>query len=263
VQHKNIIIIIPTYNEVKNIKPLIEQLFFLALDLSLLIVDDNSPDLTSQIVENMQSKYPNLYLIKRKCRLGLGTAYIDGFRYALEKGYEVIIQMDADFSHSPYYISEMVNLLNRYDLVIGSRYVRGGRVSDWGLGRVLLSKLANIFCKRCLRLPINDLTSGFKCMRRRVLENIDFGTITSKGYAFQIEMVYRTFLKGFKIIEYPIIFKGRRKEKSKMSLGIVIEAFIRAIFLSFLRFQKAEKFKIVYQNLYQKFVAPATKKGYN
>lgn len=173
--------------------------------------------------------------------MGMGSAYVEGFSYALRKGYDLIIQIDADLSHDFRCIPEMINLLSGYSLVLGSRYIKGGGVSDWPLIRVLLSRSANLFSRILLGIPINDLTSGFKCIKRNLLEEIDFSAIVSKGYAFQIEMIYRAFAKGFSIIEYPIIFKGRRHEKSKMSPGIIIEAFFRVIGLCFNRISRLFK----------------------
>ncbi|MCF7907370.1 MAG: polyprenol monophosphomannose synthase [Candidatus Omnitrophica bacterium] len=233
-----IIAIIPTYNEAGNILPLLGKLFSLASNISVLIVDDSSPDGTSQIVIKLQREYPKLHLITRACRQGLGSAYIEGFKYALKKGYDIIIQMDADLSHAPREVLKMIALIERYDLVIGSRYIKGGGVYDWSYPRVLLSRWANIFSKILLRTQVYDLTSGFKCLRKNVLEEIDFQTISSRGYAFQIEMVFRALRKGFKVIEHPIIFQGRRYDKSKMSLPIVIEAFIRVLCLFFNRFSR-------------------------
>ncbi|MBU1869172.1 MAG: polyprenol monophosphomannose synthase [Candidatus Omnitrophica bacterium] len=228
-----IIIIIPTFNEAENIPVLIKEVFSLDLNYSLLVIDDNSPDGTSQIVRKMQEIFPLLFLVTRKEKLGLGSAYVDGFKYALEKGYNIIVQMDADLSHDPECLPAMLDLLKNSDLVIGSRYVKRGGVCNWVLGRSVMSRAGNIFAKTMLGFSINDSTSGFKVVKRKVLEAIDFKTLTSRGYSFQIEMVYRAFLKGFKIIEYPIIFRGRKNERSKMSLGIFIEAFFRVIFWSF------------------------------
>jgi len=227
----NKLVIIPTYNEVKNIRLIIESIFSLEDNFSVLIVDDNSPDGTMYRVRQLQNKYNNLYLITRKCKMGLGSAYIEGFKYALKRGYNVVIQMDGDLSHTPEHLPRMINLLEDYDLVIGSRYVKGGGISNWPLLRLSLSRLANLFSKLML-VPVNDLTSGFKCMKRKVLERIDFSTIKSQGYAFQIEMVYRAYLKGLRITEYPIVFKGRENNRSKMSFGIIIEAFLRVVLLS-------------------------------
>lgn len=231
-----IIVVIPTYNERNNIQELIKNIFKACSTIEVLVIDDNSPDGTSEVIEKLLAHYSNLRLITRRYKLGLASAYIDGFRYALEKGYEVIIQMDADLSHSPFYIPPMIDLLNEYDLVIGSRYIKGGDMLNCPPIRTLLSKLANIFAKTLLAIPINDLTSGFKCMKANILKNIDFSAISPKGYVFQIEMVFRAFLEGFKIVEYPILFEGRKNEKSKMSLGVVMEAFFRVIFLCFDRF---------------------------
>ena len=226
------IVISPTYNESKNISLLIERLFFLG-GVDVLVVDDNSPDGTSEQVEKLQKRFSRLFLIKRKSRLGMGSAYVEGFNYALKHGYDVVIQMDADLSHDFRRIPEMIRLLSDCSLVLGSRYIRGGGVSNWPFTRILLSRSANIFSRILLAIPINDLTSGFKCIKRSVLEEIDINTIVSKGYVFQIEMIYRTFMNGFSIVEYPIIFKGRRHEKSKMSLAIIIEAFFRVVILCF------------------------------
>jgi dolichol-phosphate mannosyltransferase len=232
---KNILIIIPTYNEAKNIEKLIGEIYALPIDLSILILDDNSLDGTSGVIKKMQAQYPKLYLIDREKKLGLASALKAGFKFALEKGYDVIIQMDGDLSHSPDSILEMVNLLGQYDLVIGSRYVENGGALSWGLERVLMSRLGNIYAKTLLQIPINDLTSGFKCMRRDVLESFNFDSLSSKGYSFQIEVTFFSFLKGFKIKEHPIIFKGRTDGKSKMSSEIAIEAFWKVIILSFHR----------------------------
>ena len=225
----NTLVIIPTYNEAKNTSFIVERIFSLNSNFSVLIVDDNSPDGTAGIVRRLQQKYSRLYLMRRKCKMGLGSAYREGFKYAIERNYDVIVQMDGDLSHSPEYILEVVSLLKDYDLVVGSRYVEGGSIKDWSFLRRLLSRLANLFSKYLLKVPVNDLTSGFKCMKKGVLEGIDFENIKSRGYAFQIEMVYLAYLKGFKIAEYPIIFRGRRHEKSKMSFGIVVEAFFRVL----------------------------------
>lgn len=234
VDRKDIIVIIPTYNEAKNIALLTKELFSLNMDFSILIVDDNSPDGTSRIVEKLQDIYPNLHIITRKMKMGLGSAYVEGFNFALRNGYKIIVQMDADLSHSPNYIIGMIRVLANSDLVVGSRYFRNAGVVNWPLGRILLSKSANVISKVFLSMPINDLTSGFKCMRREVLEAIDYPSVTTRGYVFQIELVYRAFLKGFKIIEYPIIFKGRKDDKSKMNIGIIFEAILKLPYLSFI-----------------------------
>jgi dolichol-phosphate mannosyltransferase len=232
---ENVIIVIPTYNEAENIKNLIGKIYSLPMNPSILILDDNSLDGTSGVIKGLQAQYPKLFLINREKKLGLASALKAGFKFALEKGYDVIIQMDGDLSHSPDSILEMIDLLSHYDLVIGSRYVENGGALSWGLGRVLMSRIGNIYAKTLLQIPINDLTSGFKCMGRNVLEGFNFDSLSSKGYSFQIEVTFFSFLKGFKIKEHPIIFKGRMDGKSKMSSAITFEAFWKVIILSFYR----------------------------
>jgi len=226
------IVIIPTYNEKKNISDLVEGIFRLNINLSILVIDDNSPDRTYEIIQKLMAKFRNLYLIKRERKLGLGSAYIEGFEFALKNGYEAIVQMDADFSHNPNYLKNLVGLSDDFDLVIGSRYVNGGGISDWSWVRVWVSYLGNKFAKLFLRIPINDLTSGYKCIRKNVLESIKFRDIHSRGYSFQLEITYRAFLNGFKIKEFPIIFGGRKDDKSKMTFLIALEAFSKVIFLA-------------------------------
>lgn len=224
-------VVIPTYNEAENIPKLVGELFALGVpDLSILIVDDNSPDGTGEIAEEIASRHPDVvHVIKRPAKMGLGTAYITGFRYALGRGARYIIQMDADFSHSPSYIPVMLDKIRDYDVVIGSRYVPGGRVDEhWGLSRVLLSWWANaIYIPLILGLRIKDATSGFRCYRREVLETIDLAGIRSNGYVFQVEMSYLCDKLGFRIVEIPIYFEDRRIGKSKMDLPVKLEAAIR------------------------------------
>ncbi|MBP7089047.1 MAG: polyprenol monophosphomannose synthase [Candidatus Omnitrophica bacterium] len=226
-QNIKIAVVIPTYNEVNNIAIIIEKIFSLGDNFFILVVDDNSPDGTSKVVKDLQGKYPALDLITRKERLGLGNAYKDGFRYILEKNYNVIVQIDADLSHPYSCIMPMISLLDKYDLVIGSRYVKGGNIYNWPLSRIILSRLGNIFAKLMLGLPARDLTSGFKCIKGSVLEKIDCEAMSSQGYFFQIELILRSFLKGLKIVEYPITFQGRSKGKSKLSLYIFFESFLK------------------------------------
>jgi len=226
------IVIIPTYNEAGNIGVLIRDIFSLGLGLSALIVDDNSPDGTSREAQKLKGVYKGLHVITRDRRYGLGSAYIDGFKFAVKNGYNKVFLMDGDLSHTPSYIGEMLPLLDEYGLVIASRYVKDGDIRDWPRGRVFLSRTANIFTRVMLKVPFYDMTSGFKCARKEVLEDIDFSTIASKGYAFHIEMVYRAFLKKHKIREYPIVFRGRQDDISKMSPGIALEAFLRVVSMS-------------------------------
>jgi dolichol-phosphate mannosyltransferase len=229
---KEKLVIIPTYNEVENIPGLIHRVMKLAGQFHLLIIDDGSPDGTAQTVEALQSAYPDrLHLINRGSKLGLGTAYITGFKYALEEGYEYIFEMDADFSHNP---KDLVRLYKAcakdgFDLAIGSRYITGVNVVNWPMGRVLMSFFASKYVQFITGLPIQDATAGFKCYHRRVLEAIDLDKIKFIGYAFQIEMKFTAWKLGFKIIEIPIIFTDRTKGTSKMSPHIFKEAVLGVI----------------------------------
>lgn len=224
-------VVIPTYNEAENIPKLVGELFALGIpDLSILIVDDNSPDGTGEIAEEIASRHPDLvHVIRRPAKMGLGTAYVTGFRYALERGARYIIQMDADFSHSPSYIPIMLDKIQDYDVVIGSRYVPGGKVDErWGLNRVLLSWWANVvYVPLILGLRIKDSTSGFRCYRREVLEAIGLARVRSNGYVFQVEMAYLCDKLGFRIAEIPIYFEDRRIGKSKMDFPVKLEAALR------------------------------------
>lgn len=222
----NSLVIIPTYNEYLNIEDLIQRIFSLEIPFDVLVVDDDSPDGTSDVVRQMQQQFPQLHLITRKNKSGLGTAYISGFQYALEKNYQYIFQMDADFSHNP---RDLVRLYltcaeEDYDLCIGSRYVTGVNVVNWPIGRVLLSYFASIYVRTITSLPIHDTTAGFKCYKRHVLESIDLSKLKFVGYAFQIEMKFATWKQGFKIKEIPIVFTDRTKGESKLSKGIFQEA---------------------------------------
>ena len=222
------IVIIPTYNEKENIENIIESIFSQPEDFHILIIDDNSPDKTYAIVESLQDKYSSgkLHLIKRKGKLGLGTAYITGFKWALENGYQYICEMDADFSHNPNDLMLLYKACakNGADLAIGSRYISGVNVVNWPMGRVLLSYFASAYVRKITGMPIRDTTAGFKCYTRKVLESINLDKIKLKGYAFQIEMKFTVWKMGFKIVEVPIIFTDRRKGSSKMSGGIFNEA---------------------------------------
>ncbi|MFC1566206.1 polyprenol monophosphomannose synthase [Candidatus Neomarinimicrobiota bacterium] len=203
------LIVTPTYNESKNIKALVDTLFRLNLDYHILVVDDNSPDGTAKIVKELQKNYNNLHLAERPKKRGLGTAYCYGFKWALERDYDYIVQIDADLSHNPEDVPQMVELLNKYDLVIGSRYCDGISVVNWPLRRLFLSYGANLYSRIITGVRIKDLTAGFKAWRRKVLEDIDYDNIRSQGYAFQIEMNFHAERKGYKIYEYPIIFIDR------------------------------------------------------
>lgn len=222
------LVIIPTYNERENIERMVRTVFALNVTFHLLIVDDGSPDGTTEIVEKLREEYPErLHLINRKAKLGLGTAYIRGFKWALEQDYEYIYEMDCDFSHDP---ADLVNLYNACsregaDVAIGSRYVSGVNVVNWPIGRVLMSYFASVYVRFITGMPIHDATAGFKCYRRKVLETIKLDKIKFKGYAFQIEMKFTAWKLGFNIVEVPIIFTDRQEGLSKMSTGIFKEAF--------------------------------------
>ncbi|RDV15717.1 polyprenol monophosphomannose synthase [Pontibacter diazotrophicus] len=224
---KDSLVIIPTYNERENIEAMIRKVMLLAHPFDLLIVDDGSPDGTADIVRDMQFVYPGrLHLETRKGKLGLGTAYIHGFKYALHRGYEYIFEMDADFSHNP---DDLIRLyhacaIDGYDVAIGSRYIQGVNVVNWPMSRVLMSYFASSYVRMVTGMPIADTTAGFKCYRRKVLETIQLNNIRFVGYAFQIEMKFLTYKYGFKIKEVPIIFTDRTKGVSKMSSGIFKEA---------------------------------------
>ena len=220
----NTLIISPTYNESKNIANLIEHVFKLDENYHLLIVDDNSPDGTAVLVEKFQQRYKNLHLTKRPGKAGLGTAYKFGFKWALERDYDVIVQMDADGSHDASEIPEMVCGLEKNDVIIGSRYIHGVSVVNWPIRRLILSYSANVYSKIITGMPIKDATGGYKAWKREVLASIDLDAVRSQGYSFQIEMNFRAWHKGFSIVEHPIIFIDRTVGESKMSKAIMIEA---------------------------------------
>ena len=221
------IIIIPTYNERENIERMTRKVFSLPRDFHVLVVDDNSPDGTASIVKQLQNEFPDrLFLLERSGKLGLGTAYIAGFEWALEKDYEYIFEMDADFSHNPDDLPLLHDACanDGADLAIGSRYITGVNVVNWPMSRVLLSYCASKYVRLVTRMNVRDATAGFKCYRRKVLETMPFEKIRFKGYAFQIEMKFTAWKYGFKIKEIPIIFWDRREGTSKMSGGIFSEA---------------------------------------
>ena len=220
------LVISPTYNEHKNVTALVEAIFKVNPDYHLLIIDDNSPDGTAELVKQLQLRYDNLFLEERPGKAGLGTAYIFGFEWALERKYDVVVQMDADLSHDPKEVKVMVNLLDDYDVVLGSRYIDGVSVIHWPIRRLLLSYGANLYARIVTGLPLKDSTGGFKAWKRKVLETIDFDSVKSQGYSFQIEMNWRTWQKGFSLYEHPIIFTDRTIGESKMSRGIMFEAMI-------------------------------------
>ena len=218
------LIISPTYNEIKNLKSLVKQVFDLDLGYHLLIVDDNSPDGTALKVKELQSTYPNLHLEERPGKAGLGTAYLFGFKWALENNYDHIVQMDADLSHDPNDVPRLVSRLKDHDLVIGSRYVNGVSVVNWPIRRLILSYGANMYSRFITGMPINDGTGGFKAWRGTLLNDIELKKVRSQGYSFQIEMNFRSWRLGARIKEEPIIFVDRTIGESKMSKSIMYEA---------------------------------------
>ena len=230
------VIIIPTSNEKENIEKIIRKIFSLEGGYHILIIDDGSPDGTSDIVKRLQGEFPeSLFIVERKGKLGLGTAYITGFKWALAHGYEYVFEMDADFSHNPDDLSRLYEACHDggADLAIGSRYCNGISVINWPIGRVIMSYYASAYVRTVLGMKIYDTTAGFKCYRRKVLETIDLDNIRCKGYGFQIEMKYNAYRLGFNIKEVPIIFMDRKEGTSKMSSGIFGEAFWGVIAMRF------------------------------
>ncbi len=218
-------IVIPTYNERENVAKMVHTIFHLEDEFHITIVDDNSPDGTGEVAEKLAQEYPRLHVIHRAGKLGLGTAYVEGFRYALSAGMDCIFQMDADFSHDPKYLHDMLVALQDADMIIGSRSYEGVRVNGWRFRRLLLSKFANMFASYVIVIPVWDFTAGFNGYRRCVLEGIDLDRVRSDGYAFQIEVKTYAYRSGFRIKEIPIIFGGREFGDSKLNRGIAWEAF--------------------------------------
>lgn len=224
------LILLPTYNECENVTTMIKTLFALSPELSILVIDDNSPDGTAELVKQMMnSEYPRLHLLQRPGKMGLGTAYVAGFEWALEREYEFVFEIDCDFSHDPNDIPRLLEAAQENDLVIGSRYVDGIRVVNWPIKRLLLSYGASIYTRLITGMPLYDATGGFKCFRRKTLEALNLKKIFSNGYSFQIELNFKVWARGLKIKEVPIIFYERRDGQSKMGGAIVHEA-IFAVF---------------------------------
>ncbi|MGN0201978.1 MAG: polyprenol monophosphomannose synthase [Candidatus Cryptobacteroides sp.] len=233
-------VIIPTYNEKENIEAIVRKVFSLEGSFNVLVIDDGSPDGTAAIVKNLQAEFPDrLFLIERAGKLGLGTAYLTGFRWCLEQGYDYIFEMDADFSHNPDDLPKLYEAAAACQgVAIGSRYCDGISVVNWPLGRILMSYCASIYVKTVLGMRIHDCTAGFKCYSRKVLETIDLDDVRMKGYGFQVEMKYTAWKLGFKLVEVPIIFINRRLGTSKMSGGIFGEAFWGVLKLKFRKFNR-------------------------
>lgn len=239
------LVIIPTYNELENIQKIIAKVFSLEGDFHVLVVDDGSPDGTAEIVKSLQSKYSSkLHIEERKGKLGLGTAYIHGFKWGLAHNYDFIFEMDADFSHNPEDLSKLLDACENQggDVAIGSRYKTGVNVVNWPMGRVLMSYYASVYVRFITGMPFRDSTAGFKCYKAKVLREINLDRIRFKGYAFQIEMKFRAWKLGFNVVEVPIIFTDRQEGTSKMSSGIFKEAFFGVIYLRISTiFQKQKK----------------------
>lgn len=234
-------VIIPTYNEKENIENIIRAVFALEGAYEVLVIDDGSPDGTAKIVKGLREEFPErLHLLEREGKLGLGTAYLTGFRWALSHGYDYIFEMDADFSHNPEDLPRLYSACSEggADLAVGSRYCNGISVVNWPLGRILMSYCASIYVKTVLGMKIHDCTAGFKCYSRKVLETIDLDDVRMKGYGFQIEMKFTAWKLGFKLVEVPIIFINRQLGTSKMSSGIFGEAFWGVIKLKFRKFNR-------------------------
>ncbi len=220
-----ILVIIPTFNEAENIVRVIMQVLEIGKNIEVLIVDDSSPDGTAKIVDEISKADARVHLLVRTKKSGLGTAYVEGFRYAIDNGYDYVMEMDADLSHEPSAIPRFQRaLLNHADVVVGSRYASGVSVINWPMKRLLLSYCANIFARVVTGVPVNDMTAGFKAFKIEVLKSIDLSSVRANGYAFQVEMNARAYRRGFKIVEIPIVFTERRVGVSKMSKGIIFEA---------------------------------------
>jgi dolichol-phosphate mannosyltransferase len=228
------LIVVPTYNEHDNVRGIAERLLAALPKTDLLFVDDNSPDGTGAVLDELAQKQPRLHVMHRAGKLGLGTAYIEGFQWGLARDYDYLFEMDADGSHDPSYLPTMLALAeDGADLVVGSRYVPGGGTANWGVGRKIISRGGSLYARTILGVDVRDLTAGFICWRRAALEAIDLQTITSNGYSFQIEMKYRALQRGLRLVETPIVFVDRRVGQSKMSRAIFLEALLKVWSLRF------------------------------
>ncbi len=228
------LVIVPTYNERENIDPLLERLLAQPFGLDVLVVDDGSPDGTAARVESWRERSPRVHLLRRPGKMGLGSAYRDGFRYALQHGAEYVFEMDADFSHDPDAIGDFLEAAKDADVVLGSRYLHGVTVVNWPLSRLILSVGANVYTRLVTGMPVADATGGYKCFRRRALEGVPLDRVRTEGYGFQIEMSYRCWRRGFRIKEIPIVFVDRRAGISKMNRRIILEAAVLVWKLRFL-----------------------------
>lgn len=231
---KRMLVILPTYNESANIRRLVEEIDSLDYEISILIIDDNSPDGTGKIADELSRINKKVFVIHRERKLGLGSAYIEGFNFALQEKFDYVCEMDADFSHEPRYLIDFYKNIQRFDLVIASRYIYGISIVNWNLSRLLLSFCANKFIKLITGLPFTDCMGGFKCFRATVLKDICSDKIISKGYTFQMEMLYRVFKKGYRIKEVPIVFFNRKYGRSKMNKKDILESFFLVMCLKLL-----------------------------
>jgi dolichol-phosphate mannosyltransferase len=223
-EQRRAVICLPTYNERENLEPITEAILAATPEVDVLVIDDGSPDGTGVLADELAAREPRVHVLHRARKEGLGKAYLAGFDWALARGYALVLEMDADFSHDPRYLPALIAKAGEADLVLGSRYVAGGGTVNWGLGRRLLSRGGSLYARTILGVSVRDLTGGFKCFRREVLEAIDLPTVECSGYAFQIELTYRTLRRGFRVAEVPIVFTDRRVGQSKMSRRIVLEA---------------------------------------
>jgi dolichol-phosphate mannosyltransferase len=223
------LIVIPTYNERENIASLIEDVLRCVPSTDLLIIDDNSPDGTGQVVDALGARDPRIHALHREGKLGLGTAYVRGFQYAIEQGYDLVFEMDADYSHDPRYLPRFFEAVESADLVIGSRYVPGGGTPNWSAVRKFISGGGNTFARAVLGIPVHDCTSGYRCYRTAALRTLNLSAIRAQGYAFQVELAYNFWKSGYRVREVPIVFVDRRVGKSKMSRKIFVEAFLWVI----------------------------------
>jgi dolichol-phosphate mannosyltransferase len=238
------LVCLPTYQERENLAPIVEAILAASPALEVLVIDDDSPDGTGRLADELAARDPRVNVLHRKVKEGLGKAYLAGFGWALARDYELVLEMDADFSHDPKYLPALLERAKEADLVLGSRYVPGGGTVNWGLGRRLLSRGGGLYARTILGVRVRDLTGGFKCFRREVLEAIDLGTVECSGYAFQIELTYRAIRRGFRVVEVPIVFADRRVGQSKMSRRIVLEAVRKVWGMRFSAAARAEARKV-------------------
>ncbi len=232
------LVCLPTYDERENLGPMVQAILAAVPQVEILVVDDNSPDGTGRLADEIAAREPRVHVLHRAGKEGLGKAYLAAFAWALARDYGLVLEMDCDFSHDPRYLPGMLGAAEEADLVLGSRYVKGGGTVNWGLGRKLISRGGSLYARTILGLPVRDLTGGFKCFRREVLEAIDLPSVESTGYTFQIELTFRAFRRGFRVREIPIVFEDRRVGQSKMSRRIVLEALRRVWSIRFSRFAR-------------------------